>query len=600
MPRYRIADDGGYDDWWLLGLSSDPVPLNADALRTMAARYRLFADDVAASASGARGLLADPVVLSWLGKSATAFKNASEPFPGLLDSAQSAYRETGDAFAVLAAAVDSARQQADALLKTANAGYDAMLTAAGLPDDAMRALAGAYSGGELTRLLDGYTSRSTLSPSAYKANYGAITAGWQTVNNAQFSAFDVVNQLSTAKNTWTAAVEDGTSRATRITAGFSATGTNSLDFNTRYAADGGDLADLVNLEGPNSEAADVAETVAYFHAHLHDDYESHDALIQKLNQLTPDEMDAFINSLSPQDLATLNTYIKTNSDGPWQWATPILSGVSASTLLLVQNALPALLPGTKDGSTWESFAQTPLFSDGQEGITGNPTDTALNQGSGDDCWFLSSISSVAMRNPDFFQSRVIANPNGTYTVTFYDDSGKPFHITVDGQLPVNKDGNLVYAHAGWDSHGQMASIWTPIMEKAYATYVGSYDNMTAGRDSTGLHTLTGQSISSGLASDPSLNDLQHWLDQGDAVQTTTMPRSAMNLNWIGGISTAHLVGAHVYAVERIDRTTHPPTIVLLNPWGAQGSDPDHPYETRITEDQWNANFITYSHTTVTP
>jgi hypothetical protein len=138
------------------------------------------------------------------------------------------------------------------------------------------------------------------------------------------------------------------------------------------------------------------------------------------------------------------------------------------------------------------------------------------------------------------------------------------------------------------------------MEKAYATYVGSYDNMTAGRDSTGLHTLTGQSISSGLASDPSLNDLQHWLDQGDAVQTTTMPRSAMNLNWIGGISTAHLVGAHVYAVERIDRTTHPPTIVLLNPWGAQGSDSDHPYETRITEDQWNANFITYSHTTVTP
>jgi hypothetical protein len=67
-----------------------------------------------------------------------------------------------------------------------------------------------------------------------------------------------------------------------------------------------------------------------------------------------------------------------------------------------------------------------------------------------------------------------------------------------------------------------------------------------------------------------------------------------------GVSTAHLVGAHVYAVERIDRTTNPPTIVLINPWGAQGSKPDQPYETRITEEQWNANFITYSHTPVRP
>jgi hypothetical protein len=311
-------------------------------------------------------------------------------------------------------------------------------------------------------------------------------------------------------------------------------------------------------------------------------------------------MDEFINSLSPQDLAALNTYIKTNSEGPWQWATPILSGISATTLPLVQQALPALLPGTKGGLTWKSFADTPLFADGQEGITGNSTDTALNQGTGDDCWFLSSIASISLRNPNFFQSRVVANPNGTYTVTFYDDNGKPFHITVDGQLPVNNKNDLVYAYAGSDSSGNMTSKWTPIMEKAYATYVGSYDNMTAGRDSTGLHTLTGQSINSGLASDPSLNDLQYWLDQGQAVQTTTLPRDMMNLNWFGGISTAHLVGAHVYAVERIDRTTHPPTIVLINPWGAQGSDSDHPYETRITEDQWNANFITYSHTSVQP
>lgn len=77
-------------------------------------------------------------------------------------------------------------------------------------------------------------------------------------------------------------------------------------------------------------------------------------------------------------------------------------------------------------------------------------------------------------------------------------------------------------------------------------------------------------------------------------------RIAINANWFQGVSTAHLVGDHVYAVERIDRTTHPPTIVLLNPWGAQGSDSDHPYETRITEDQWNANFLTYSYTTVQP
>lgn len=601
MPRDRVADTDGYDNWWLLGQSSDPVPQDAYSLRTMADRYNRFADDVAASATGARGALADPVVLSWLGKSAAAFKNASEPFPGLLDSAQTAYRDIAQAFTALASAVDSARQQADTLLRTANSGYDSMCAAAGLPDDGMRNLAGAGSTFLLNLLLNAEVSRSTFDPVRYKANYGTITAAWQTVRGARSSMDEVVTQLKIAKNLWVLAVEEGRFRATTITAGFTATGKDSLDFTARYQADGGDLADLVNLEGTDSEAAAVASLVAYFHDRTLTNREDSEALIKRLNALTPDEMDAFINSLSPRDLDALNKYIKDNSDGPWQFATPILSGVSAATLLLVQQSLPALLPGKSGGKAWKSFDGTPLFSDGQEGITGNPTDTALNQGHGDDCWFLSSIASISLRNPDFFQSRVIENPNGTYTVTFYDDNGKPFHITVDGQLPVNKDGNLVYAFSGPD-RGHPLSLWTPIMEKAYASYVGNYDNMTAGQDSTGLHTLTGQSIDHGMASDPSLNDLQRWLDNGDAVQTTTLPRSVMDMNWIGGVSTAHLVGTHVYAVERIDRTTHPPTIVLINPWGAQGTSgkPDTPYETRITEDQWNANFITYSHTPVRP
>jgi hypothetical protein len=178
MPGDRIADDSGYDDWWLVDQSTDPVPQDAYSLRTMADRYNRFADDVAASATGARGVLSDPVVLSWLGRSATAFKNASEPFPGMLDSAQTAYRDLAQAFTTLGDAVDSARQQADTLLRTSNTGYDSLCAASGLPDDATRNLAVASSTFALNLLPATYASRSTLSPDR-------ASTGWRSPTTRQ-------------------------------------------------------------------------------------------------------------------------------------------------------------------------------------------------------------------------------------------------------------------------------------------------------------------------------------------------------------------------------------------------------------------------------
>lgn len=231
-------------DWWLLGLDRDPVPQDGGDLQTMADRYHSFADAIAESARGSRALVNDPAITSWVGKSGQAFKNASEPFPGMLDNAATAYRDVGDAFAVFARQVNGIQSQTDMLLLGAISDYESFEQDSGLPDDAVRAILTTSYGPQVENKLDDNASRSTLSLQAYKAAYPTLGQYWHAIVARRGTLETHQRDIANAKLTWMSAVEDAAGRAQQIVKQFGGAGPTSLNFGERFSAFGGDVMDL--------------------------------------------------------------------------------------------------------------------------------------------------------------------------------------------------------------------------------------------------------------------------------------------------------------------------------------------------------------------
>jgi len=207
--------------------------------------------------------------------------------------------------------------------------------------------------------------------------------------------------------------------------------------------------------------------------------------------------------------------------------------------------------------TYRSFAGLPLFLDGV------PSVVDVAQGVVGNCWFLASLGALALENPDRIRERVTDLGNGRYLVAI----GNAVH-RVSANLPVNADGNAVYASP---TGNRGTSLWVPIIEKAAvfgrtgAPYFGAeYSVLTAGTSGQAWGELLGY---------PN-QDKRHWgspdafgwlvnrLNEGKAVTVATFP-------WVGG----PIVGPHIYTVIKAELIDGIPRVVLYNPWGDDGGTP---------------------------
>ena len=102
----------------------------------------------------------------------------------------------------------------------------------------------------------------------------------------------------------------------------------------------------------------------------------------------------------------------------------------------------------------------------------------MAQGAAADCYFMSTLAEAALKTPQVIQGMFIDDGNGIYTVRFFEYNGnshtwQPDYVTVNRELPVDADGQFVYAKA--DFGGKPTSytsssnvLWVALMEKAYA------------------------------------------------------------------------------------------------------------------------------------
>ena len=121
----------------------------------------------------------------------------------------------------------------------------------------------------------------------------------------------------------------------------------------------------------------------------------------------------------------------------------------------------------------------PLFKGGIE-----PAD--VFQGQIGDCYFPSAMAALAQNHGEEIEKMIKSNGDGTYTVTFKEKdwmSGrfKDVPIKVDGDLYVRSWGGPLYGASGRGDRGETTmELWFPLIEKAYAAWKGSYNEIGSG------------------------------------------------------------------------------------------------------------------------
>lgn len=216
------------------------------------------------------------------------------------------------------------------------------------------------------------------------------------------------------------------------------------------------------------------------------------------------------------------------------------------------------------GGTYRQFAGQ-LF-------VGGATYTDIHQGGLGDCYFVSSLGEVALKNQSIITNMFTVNGDGTYTVRFY-QSGVAQYVTVDSYLPTNGSGALVYANRGAYYNSASNELWTALAEKAYVQInemgwlrgglpgngQNAYSAIEGGYIFAALGQITGQGTTPFAFTSGTTNfsTFVNAYNQGKMIGFASMSTPA----------SSSVVGSHAYAVVGYNATNQ--TITLFNPWGIE-------------------------------
>ena len=212
-------------------------------------------------------------------------------------------------------------------------------------------------------------------------------------------------------------------------------------------------------------------------------------------------------------------------------------------------------------------------------LTNISADT-MAQGQIGDCWFLAALGGIANDDPDFIRNHMVENPDGTWTVTMYDD-GEPVEITVEPTVP---NGSV-------SDPGSGDPNWASIYEKAAAEYYGGeYADIEGGKSTDAYEAITGKEADS--HGESSLSEIKDLLADGP-VALSTEDDDAFFF-WEDEVDDSRVVPNHAYIVEGVTQNANGETVIQIrNPWGPSGGNLDGDFKDgylELTEEQYRANF----------
>ncbi|MBA5687425.1 DUF4214 domain-containing protein [Rugamonas apoptosis] len=230
---------------------------------------------------------------------------------------------------------------------------------------------------------------------------------------------------------------------------------------------------------------------------------------------------------------------------------------------------PVLLSNLTSGGSTPKYTTA---SDALYGHTGAAAIVDVAQGAVGDCVVCAGMIEMVNNHPDLLKSMFVDNGNGTYGVRFYLD-GNEVWVTVDRELPVNRYGDLLYAHNGTL---QDKALWAPLLEKAYVQLsetgkvghpsVNGYANIDGNMGTIVLPALTNTRASYYHTSDSDWLGRKAMLIQALAEHRDVMLETAST----GAVThdsdgMTELVASHAFAVLGYDDATG--KFIVRNPWG---------------------------------
>jgi len=219
----------------------------------------------------------------------------------------------------------------------------------------------------------------------------------------------------------------------------------------------------------------------------------------------------------------------------------------------------------------------------------------VNQGGLGDCYFLSSLCSIANSDPGLLEKAISKKDDGSYDVKLYKRKGlfgggswEAQTVNVTASFVVHKDTDIDYYANGGDRDGEWnQELWVKLMEKAYAKMHGGYGKIHGGWDEDALGALTGQeferkNIHGGLFGIGKMSEadvkknIKDAVSAGEPVNASTKKQGKIDkADKAAGITFAadnDIVGRHSYAVMEASDSK----IKLRNPWGsgAKNAEPE--------------------------
>lgn len=230
---------------------------------------------------------------------------------------------------------------------------------------------------------------------------------------------------------------------------------------------------------------------------------------------------------------------------------------------------PALHKDELDGAGKPRFSKTnftgPLFVDGAKAED-------VQQGQLGDCYFPAAMAAIAKQNPDAINNLIKDNGDGTYTVTFKQKdwaSGrfKDVAIKVDGDLYTRSYGGALYGHSANSSDPKKMELWFPLVEKAYAQWKGSYNEIgNGGHSSSVFEAVLGKPgqdmyVSSGNL-DRVFDTIKKSIDAKQPVAAGTYGESEEARYTNSGV-----YADHAYSVLGYEQVGTEKYVIMRNPWG---------------------------------
>jgi hypothetical protein len=206
-----------------------------------------------------------------------------------------------------------------------------------------------------------------------------------------------------------------------------------------------------------------------------------------------------------------------------------------------------------------AFSNRPLF-----GANG-PTADDIAQGQVGDCYFLSTLASIAKTDAKTIENSICDMGDGTYSVEFH-VKGVAVYERVDNDLATYSWSHTTPAYANL---GAGSSMWVAIFEKAFADFrqtKNTYASINAGMMSE-VYTDFGDT--SATITPSGAADANTYAQQIEALLDSGKSVTAAVYNVPAG---ANLIGSHAYTITGVTQNNDGSySVTVRNPWGVDGN-----------------------------